>query len=96
MATYPMNREEFEQEKATGLFNRRFTYEDYRQMIREQEELGRQAQEKADREGYELGAPQMELTPEDEAILDRVWAQLAAKKANANSKPEAALPTRVI
>ena len=73
--------EEFYAEQTAGWFNSAMGYDDYLAMIREQNELGRQAQEKADREGYELGAPQMELTPEDEAILDRAWAKVAAEKA---------------
>jgi hypothetical protein len=50
-------------------------------MIREQEEIKREAIEKAEREGYELGAPQLDLTEDDEAILDRVWARRAVEKA---------------
>jgi len=58
-------------------------------MIREQEEIGREAEEKARREGYELGAPQLELTPEDEAALDRAWACVAAEKAAAEAAEKA-------
>jgi hypothetical protein len=72
--------EEFTEAQATGWFNPAATYDDYLAMIREQEEIKREAEEKARREGYELGAPQIELTPEDEAALDRAWAQLAAEK----------------
>ena len=99
--SYPYNREEFEQMKADWVFNPEFTYEDYLQLIQVQEEIKREAEEKARREGYELGAPQIELTPEDEAILDRVWARLAAEKAAAEAAEQAAaeeeqlLPARV-
>lgn len=86
--------EEFYAKQAAGWFNPESSYDDYLAMIREQNELGREAQEKADREGYELGAPRMELTPEDEEILDRVWARLAAEKAAANAEKESALPAR--
>jgi hypothetical protein len=80
MAAYPLNRLEFEQEKAAGVFNPQFTFENYQQMLLEQEELQREAEERAERKGYELGAPQLELTPEDEAALDRAWARVAAEK----------------
>ncbi len=88
--SYPYTRLEFEQLKAAGLFNAKFGYDDYLQMIREQEEIKREAEEKAAREGYELGAPQLDLTPEDEAILDRIWARRAAEAvAEANALPAA-------
>jgi predicted DNA-binding transcriptional regulator YafY len=99
--SYPYNREEFEQMKADRVFNPEFTYEDYLQMIQVQEEIKREAEEKARREGYELGAPQIELTPEDETILDRVWARRAAEKAaaeaieQATDEEEQLLPARV-
>ncbi|MGH9854737.1 MAG: hypothetical protein ACREBD_33305 [Blastocatellia bacterium] len=72
--------EEFRAEQAAGWFNPESSYDDYLAMIHAQWELRRDAEEKARREGYELGAPQIELTPEDEAILDRVWAKRAAEK----------------
>jgi len=72
--------EEFSAEQAAGWFNPESSYDDYLAMIHAQWELRRDAEEKARREGYELGAPQIELTPEDEAILDRVWAKRAAEK----------------
>ncbi len=82
---------EFATYLAAGWFNTQTTYDDYLAMIREQEELVREAQEKAAREGYELGAPQLDLTPEDEAILDRIWARRAAeiKAVEANALPVA-------
>ncbi|NOT64201.1 MAG: hypothetical protein HOP19_28635 [Acidobacteria bacterium] len=88
---YPFNRLEFEQKKVAGLFNPQFNYEDYLQLIREQEEIKREAEVKAEREGYELGAPQLDLTPEDEAILDRVWAKRATE-AVAMAQPSTILP----
>lgn len=75
--------EEFYAEQAAGWFNPESSYDDYLAMIRAQWEIRHEAEEKARREGYELGAPQIELTPEDEAILDRVWAKLAAEEAAA-------------
>jgi hypothetical protein len=81
MPSYPLSREEFEQKRAAGEFNPLATYEDYQEMLREREEIRREAEEAARRDGFELGAPELDLSPEDEAILDRVWANLAAEKA---------------
>lgn len=65
-------------------------------MLGEQEEIKREAEEKAAREGYELGAPLLDLTPEAEAILDRVWARRAAEAAQqAAAKAETLRPARV-
>lgn len=89
--SYPFNRLEFEQKKVAGLFNPQFNYDDYLQMIREQEEIKREAEEKAQREGYELGAPQLDLSPEDETILDRIWGRRAAELA---AEAEAMRPAR--
>lgn len=72
--------EEFLADQQAGWFNSRATYEDYLAMIREQVAIKREAQEAARRDGYELGAPELELTEEDEAILDRVWAKVAAER----------------
>lgn len=87
MPTYPLNREEFEREKAAGQFNQLFTWEDYQEMLREREEIRREAEETARRDGFELGAPELELTPEDEAILDRAWAAVAAEKIVGEQEP---------
>ena len=88
--SYPYTRLEFEQIKANGLVNVQFNYDEYLEMVREQEEINREAEEKAAREGYELGAPQLDLTPEDEAILDRIWARRAAEAmAETNALPVA-------
>ena len=73
--------EEFYAERDAGWFNPRAMYETYLAMIQEQVEIKREAEEAARRDGYELGAPELELTPEDEAILDRAWAAVAAEKA---------------
>jgi hypothetical protein len=81
MPSYPLKREEFEQKRAAGQFNTRATYEDYLAMIQERAELKRETEEAMRRDGYELGAPELELTAEDDAILDRAWAALAAQKA---------------
>jgi hypothetical protein len=62
-------------------------------MIREREEVKREAEEAARRDGIELGAPELELTPEDEAILDRTWAKVAAEK-TADEEPSTP-PARV-
>lgn len=85
-----LSSEEFDGYLAAGWFNSQTNYDDYLAMIREQEEIVREAEEKAAREGYELGAPQLDLTPEDEAILDRIWARRAAEaKAEASALPAA-------
>ena len=90
MAAYPLNREEFEARRAAGQFNPRASYEDYQAMIQERVILLKEAEATARREGYELGAPELELTAEDEAILDRAWAKLAAERRDALSIERAA------
>jgi hypothetical protein len=75
-----MTQEEFAADQAAGMLNPLATYDDYLAMIRERIEIKREAEEAARRDGYELGAPQLELTPEDEAILDRAWAAVAAER----------------
>jgi hypothetical protein len=77
---------EFAQAQRDGWFNPESTYQDYLAMIADREEMKREAEEKARRQGYELGAPQIELTPEDEAALDRAWAQVAAENAAAKNQ----------
>jgi hypothetical protein len=77
---------QFEELRASGEINPRATYEDYLALRRERAERRREAEEAARRDGYELGAPELELTPEDEAILERVWAELAAEKAAARER----------
>jgi hypothetical protein len=88
--------EEFSAEQAAGWFDSESSYDDYLAMISAQEEIKREAEEKAQSQGYELGAPQIELTPEDEAILDRVWAKRAAEAAEqAAAEAEPLRPARV-
>ncbi|MBS1810499.1 MAG: hypothetical protein JST84_20205 [Acidobacteria bacterium] len=55
--------EEFAADQAAGLVNLRATYEDYLAMIREQVAIKREAEEAARRDGYELGAPELDLSP---------------------------------
>ena len=74
---------EFSAEQAAGWFNPSASYDDYLAMIRAQVQIKHEAEETARREGYELGAPELELTAEDEAILDRAWAKLAAERRDA-------------
>ena len=81
---------QFEELRLSGEINPAATYDDYLQLRLEQKERRREAEEAARRDGFELGAPELDLSPEDEAILDRVWARLAAKEAAA----ENALPAR--
>ena len=78
--------EEFLADQQAGWFNSRATYDDYLAMIREQVAIKREAQEAARRDGYELGAPELDLSPEDEEILDRVWDQIRAEKAAARER----------
>lgn len=76
-----LTEEEFIADQQAGMLNPRATYEDYLAMIREQVAIKREAEEAARRDGYELGAPELDLSPEDEVILDRVWAKIRAEKA---------------
>ena len=71
---------EYEAEREAGWFNPQATYDDYLRMIEAQYELKQEAIAKAEREGYELGAPQIELSEEDEEILDRVYAEARRRK----------------
>lgn len=75
-----LTKEEYETERDAGGFNPAGTYETYLRMIKAQHELKQEAIAEAEREGYELGAPQIELTEEDEEILDRVYAELNRQK----------------
>lgn len=83
--------EELKADQEAGLLNPNASYADYLAMIEEQVERKHQAEEAARRDGFELGAPELDLSPEDEEILDRVWANLAAENAAAK---ELALPAR--
>ncbi len=68
-------RAQFEEFKAKGHFHPNATYEGYLDMGREQEEIAE--------EGRRLGLTgdePPELTEEDEAILDRVWARYARQE----------------
>jgi len=67
--------EQFEQLKASGSINLRATYADYLQLKREREETLREAA----RLGL-TGDEPPELTEEDEAILDLVWAELRQER----------------
>ena len=72
---------QFEELLLSGDINPSATFEDYLQLRRERAQIKREAEEAARRNGYELGAPEPELALEDEAILDRAWAKVAAEKA---------------
>jgi hypothetical protein len=74
-------KEEFATDQAAGEINLNATYEDYLASIRARVERRHEAEETARRDGFELGAPELDLSEEDEAILDRVWVKLAAQKA---------------
>lgn len=76
--SYPLTCEELERKRAVGEFNPLSSYEDYQAMLQDREEIQREAEEAARRGGFALGAPELDLSPEDEAVLDGVWAQLDA------------------
>jgi hypothetical protein len=80
--------EQFDELRLTGEINPNATFEDYLALRRERETIRREAEEAARRDGFELGAPELELTPEDEAILDRAWAAVAASKRASEQEPE--------
>jgi hypothetical protein len=71
---------QFEELRLSGDINPQATYEDYLALRQERAAIKREAEEAARRDGYELGAPELELTEEDEALLDRAWAQVAAER----------------
>jgi hypothetical protein len=68
-------REHFERLQAEGLVNPDTTYEQYLEMRLEQAERAEEAQRLV-----LTGDEPPELTEEDEAILDQVWAELAREK----------------
>ena len=74
-------KEEFAADQTAGEINPNATYEDYLALVRARVERRHKAEAAARRDGFELGAPELDLSEEDEAILDRVWAKLAAQKA---------------
>jgi len=82
-----LTREQFEELRLSGEINPNATFDDYLSLRREREEIRREAEETARRDGFELGAPELELTPEDEAILDRAWAAVAAEKIVGEQEP---------
>ena len=90
MPSYPLNRGDFERKRAAGEFNPLSSYEDYQAMLQDREEIRREAEEAARREGFALGAPELDLSPEDEAILDGVWAQLDAVESESGRAARAA------
>ena len=81
---------QFEELRLSGDINPHATYKDYLELRQERAVIKREAEEAARRDGYELGAPELELTAEDEAILDRAWAEVAAEKAARERLPRVA------
>lgn len=76
---------QFEELRLSGDINPNATYQDYLEL--HQERVARKCEaEAARRDGYELGAPELEISPEDEEILDRVWEQIRAEKAAARER----------
>ena len=72
--------EEFTAKRDAGGFNPNSTYEGYLQMIRSQVALVEQDKAEAAARGFELNPVELDLSPEMEAILDEVWAELRARK----------------
>ena len=68
-------RAEFAEYMRDGWFNPQATFADYLALLQERAEAKRRAQELGLK-----GCDGPELTAEDERILDRVWAQLAAQQ----------------
>ncbi|HEX4947140.1 MAG TPA: hypothetical protein VFZ34_10765 [Blastocatellia bacterium] len=69
--------EEFKQEQAQGIFNAAFSYDDYLELTRERVLRKQVAEAEAQQLGYELRSAELELTPEEEAILDQVWTNIS-------------------
>lgn len=82
--------EEYAAEQAAGWSNPNSNYENYLAMIREQVAMAAKDRAEAAALGYDLKGPELDLSPEMEAILDQVWAELAAKKKAAESAVRAA------
>lgn len=72
--------EEFIAERDSGWFNPNSTYEGYLLMIEEQMQMREKARAEAAAQGFELGFPEGDMSPEMEAILDEVWADLRELK----------------
>ena len=68
---------EFKREQAQGIFNASCSYDDYLGLTRERVERRRVAEAEAQQLGYELRGPELDLTPEDHALLDQLWADVA-------------------
>lgn len=70
---------QFEELRQSGDINPNATYQDFLALAEERRERRRRAEEEAQRLEYELHGPELDLTLEDEAILDQVWTNLARK-----------------
>ena len=73
--------QQFEELRLSGEINPAATYQDYLELRRERGERRAEAQ----RLGWTAEAPP-ELTPEDEEILMRAWAKVAAERAAAEEQ----------
>jgi hypothetical protein len=81
MPSYPLTKEEFEQEQAAGQYSSTCTYDDYLAVIRDRPRRLRELQEKARRDGFELTAAQPPyLSEEDDELLTRIWERYAAEQ----------------
>ena len=72
--------EEYAEEQVAGWSNPNSNYENYLAMIREQTAQAEKAGAEAAELGFELKGPELDLSPEMDAVLDQVWAELAARK----------------
>lgn len=70
---------QFEELRLSEDINLSATNEDYLEFRRERAAIKHEAEGAARRDGYELGAPELDLSPEDEKIFDRVWNQIHAE-----------------
>lgn len=77
---------QFEELQLSGDINPNATYQDYLELHQERVARKCEAEEAARRNGYELGAPELDLSPEDEEILDRVCERICVEKAAARER----------
>ena len=66
--------------RPAGWSNPDSNYENYLRMIESQVALAARDRAELAARGYEVKGPELDLSPEMEAILDQVWAELAAMK----------------
>ncbi|NOT63980.1 MAG: hypothetical protein HOP19_27515 [Acidobacteria bacterium] len=72
--------EEFIAEREAGWFNPNATYEGYLEMVRSQVTLAACDRTALAAQGIEVRGPEPDLSPAMEAILDKVWAEVAEQR----------------